>query len=164
MCECWGNPLARAPGSPSFLVTKQTGPKLIAFWRSHCFRRSRCLSCLRYLISFPLACSRFSDSWGRSEKRKKAREKLAPQFPPVLFSCLRFLNSEEPTILEPGTGYTHPNRRLIQRSTSFNVHIFFNPTVYQKKKIVRARKKNLNSSTSFGQEVFTFCPGQQLAC
>ena len=51
MCECWGNPLARAPGSPSFLVTKQTGLKLIAFWRSHCLRRSRCLSSLRYLIS-----------------------------------------------------------------------------------------------------------------
>ena len=30
----------------------------------------------------------------------------SPQFPPVLFSCLRFLNSADPTISEPGTGYT----------------------------------------------------------
>ena len=40
-----------------------------------------------------LACSRLLDSGGES-----------PQFPPVLFSCLRFLNSADPTILEPETG------------------------------------------------------------
>ena len=40
-----------------------------------------------------LACSRLSDSGGET-----------PQFPHVLFSCLRFLNSADPTILEPGTG------------------------------------------------------------
>ena len=40
---------------------------------------------------------------GRREK-KKAGVKLAG-FPPVLFSCLRFLNSADPTILEPRTGY-----------------------------------------------------------
>ena len=40
-----------------------------------------------------LACSRLSDRGGES-----------PQFPPVLFSCLHFLNSADPTILEPGTG------------------------------------------------------------
>ena len=30
---------------------------------------------------------------------------VSPQFPPFLFSCLRFLNSTDPTISEPGTGY-----------------------------------------------------------
>ena len=30
---------------------------------------------------------------------------VSPQFPPILFSCLRFLNSADPTISEPGTGY-----------------------------------------------------------
>ena len=50
----------------------------------------------------------------RKTRKKKAREKLAerekegspcsPQFSPVLFSCLRFLNSADPTISEPGTG------------------------------------------------------------
>ena len=30
---------------------------------------------------------------------------VSPQFPPFLFSCLRFLNSADPTISEPGTGY-----------------------------------------------------------
>ena len=39
-----------------------------------------------------LACSRLSDSGGDS------------QFPPVLFSCSRFLNPTDPTISEPGTG------------------------------------------------------------
>ena len=38
-----------------------------------------------------LACSRLSDGGGVS------------QFPPVLFSCSRFLNSVDPTISEPGT-------------------------------------------------------------
>ena len=28
----------------------------------------------------------------------------AGKFPPVLFSCLRFFNSADPTISEPGTG------------------------------------------------------------
>ena len=31
-------------------------------------------------------------------RKKKAR---SLQFPPVLFSCLRFLNTEDPTISEP---------------------------------------------------------------
>ena len=38
-----------------------------------------------------IACSRFLDS-------------ALPRFLPVLFSCLRFLNSADPTISEPGTG------------------------------------------------------------
>ena len=52
---------------------------------------------------------------GFKKRKKKAREKLAArekgsrpcssQFPPVLFSCLRFLNSADETISEPGTGY-----------------------------------------------------------
>ena len=37
-----------------------------------------------------IACSRLSDS-------------ALPRFLPVLFSCLRFLNSADPTISEPGT-------------------------------------------------------------
>ena len=67
-----------------------------------------------------LACSWLSDSG--EEAKKKAREKLAgrgkgkrkresprsPQFAPILFSCLRFLNSADPTISEPGTGYPDP--------------------------------------------------------
>ena len=44
-------------------------------------------------------------------RKKKARKKLAGREKgkrkgsPVLFSCLRFLNSAGPTISEPGTGY-----------------------------------------------------------
>ena len=53
-----------------------------------------------------LACSWLSDSG--EEAKKKAREKLAGQFAPILFSCLRFLNSADPTISEPGTGYPDP--------------------------------------------------------
>ena len=41
-----------------------------------------------------------SDSEGRRERKRHA-----PQFPSVLFSCLRFLNSANPTISEPGIGY-----------------------------------------------------------
>ena len=37
-------------------------------------------------------------------RKKKAGVKLAG-FPPVLVSCLRFLDSADPTISEPGTGY-----------------------------------------------------------
>ena len=48
------------------------------------------------LFSIFLACSRLSDS---GEESKKAREKLA---------CLRSLNSADPTISEPGTGYNLP--------------------------------------------------------
>ena len=43
-----------------------------------------------------LACFRLSDS-GADAKEKGSRK--------VLFSCLRFLNSADPTISEPGTGY-----------------------------------------------------------
>ena len=50
---------------------------------------------------------------GEDEKEKgtpKVKPKVggpgSPQFPPVLFSCLRFLNSADPTISGPGTGYT----------------------------------------------------------
>ena len=32
------------------------------------------------------------------------RRSCSPQFPPVLFSCLPFLNSTDPTISQPGTG------------------------------------------------------------
>ena len=53
-----------------------------------------------------LACSWLSDSG--EEAKKKSREKLAGQFDPILFSCLRFLNSSDPTISEPGTGYPDP--------------------------------------------------------
>ena len=38
-----------------------------------------------------------------SAKREKGKGKVS-QFPPVLFSCLPFLNSADPTISEPGTG------------------------------------------------------------
>ena len=64
------------------------------------------------LIRANVACSRLSDSGGTRERKrhvkswrggKKEKEK-GKQFRPVLFSCLRFLNSVDPTILEPGTG------------------------------------------------------------
>ena len=64
-----------------------------------------------------VACSRLSDSGGRRERKrhakswrggKKEKERscraFSTQFPPVLFLCLRFLNSADPTISEPGTG------------------------------------------------------------
>ena len=63
-----------------------------------------------------LACSRLSDSGGR-----RRRKRHSPQFPPVLFSCLHFLNSAEPTISESGTGYhgvKKPTNRLATRRTA----------------------------------------------
>ena len=55
---------------------------------------------------FSLACSRLSDS-GEDAKVKGTR-KVGGQFPPVLLSSSRFLNSADPTISEPGTGYVFP--------------------------------------------------------
>ena len=63
-----------------------------------------------------LACSRLLDSGGRRErkrhakswrggKKEKERNPCSPQFSPVLFSCLPFLNSADPTISQPGTGF-----------------------------------------------------------
>ena len=67
-----------------------------------------------------IACSRLSDSGedakekgsrkvgGTGKRKKEGRESAAPALPRilpcVLFSCLRFLNSADPTISEPGTG------------------------------------------------------------
>ena len=52
---------------------------------------------------------RHANSWRGEKEEKDGREtppSLSPcQFPPVLFSCLHFLNSADPTISEPGTGY-----------------------------------------------------------
>jgi len=55
-----------------------------------------------FIAKDDLACSRLSDS-GEDAKEKGTR---FPQFPPVFFflSCLRFLNSADPTISEPATG------------------------------------------------------------
>ena len=41
------------------------------------------------------------------EKGKRKGRPRSPQFPPVLFSCLRFLNSASLTTSEPGTGYNN---------------------------------------------------------
>ena len=75
------------------------------------------------LFSIFLPCSRLSDSGEgakvtgrrkvggagkRGGKKERSRRSFCPQFPPVLFSCLRFLNSANPTISEPGTGYNLP--------------------------------------------------------
>ena len=63
-----------------------------------------------------LARSRPSDSGGR-----RRRKRHSPQFPPVLFSCLRFFNSADPTISESGTGYhgvKKPTNRLATRRTT----------------------------------------------
>ena len=54
-----------------------------------------------------LACenTRFSSLFAAGDVwRGGKREGSFLQFPPVLFSCLRFLNSGDPTISEPGTG------------------------------------------------------------
>ena len=53
-----------------------------------------------------LACSRLSDRGGRRERKRHAQSwrPCSPQCPPVLFSCLPFLNSADPTISEPGAG------------------------------------------------------------
>ena len=40
--------------------------------------------------------------WGRGERKRHS--KSSPLFPPVLSSCLRFLNSADPTISERATG------------------------------------------------------------
>ena len=64
------------------------------------------------VFTLEIACSRLSNS-GEDAKEKGTRKvggagksPRSSQFPPVLFSCLRFLNSVDPTISEPGTGYT----------------------------------------------------------
>ena len=76
------------------------------------------------LFSIFLTCSRLSDS-GEDAEVKGTRKvggarKSSPQFPPVLFSCLRFLNSADPTISEPGTGYSltgmQPSRGHMQKA------------------------------------------------
>jgi len=58
------------------------------------------------------------------DAKEKGRPKVggagSPQFPPVLFSCLRFLNSADPTISEPGTGYT----KVRLKSTETKVFLF----------------------------------------
>ena len=41
---------------------------------------------------------------GREKRKKEGNRRTSPQFCPF-FSCLRFLNSADPTISEPGTGY-----------------------------------------------------------
>ena len=54
-----------------------------------------------------LACenTRFSSLFAAGDVwRGGKKEGSFLQFPPVLFSCLRFLNSGDPTISEPGTG------------------------------------------------------------
>ena len=53
-----------------------------------------------------LACSRLSYRGGRRKRKMHAKScrPCSSQFPPVLFSCLPFLNSADPTISEPGTG------------------------------------------------------------
>ena len=58
-----------------------------------------------------LACSRLSDS-GEDAKEQGTRKVggagKRKKFPAGLFSCLRFLNSADPTISEPGTGHHIP--------------------------------------------------------
>ena len=73
---------------------------------------------LIFLASFRLSDSgedakvkRHAKSWRggkRGGKKERSRRSFCPQFPPVLFSCLRFLNSADSTISEPGTGYNLP--------------------------------------------------------
>ena len=41
---------------------------------------------------------------GQEKGKRKGQSPLFSQFPPVLFSCSRFLNSADPTVSEPGTG------------------------------------------------------------
>ena len=47
----------------------------------------------------------------------------SPQFPPVLFSCLRFLNSADPTIWEPGTGYLRSGCKITDECWYLLVHM-----------------------------------------
>ena len=59
------------------------------------------------------------------------------QFPSVLFSCLPFLNSADPTISEPGTGYvsrgiatmdlatSHPRHRRVHIDVTCHPHCMF---------------------------------------
>ena len=60
-----------------------------------------------------LACSRLSDS-GEDAKEQGTRKVggagKRKKFPPELFSCLRFLNSADPTISEPATGQDRVGR------------------------------------------------------
>ena len=60
------------------------------------------------LFSIFLACSRLSDSGEDAKVKRHAKSWRAGKSSPVLFSCLRFLNSADSTISEPGTGYNLP--------------------------------------------------------
>ena len=53
-----------------------------------------------------LACSRLSDSGEDAKEKRHAKSwRGGKKFPPVLFSCLRFLNASDPTVSGPGKGY-----------------------------------------------------------
>ena len=45
-----------------------------------------------------------TETQNRTWKAPRAQGICSPQFPPVLFSCLPFLNSADSTISEPGIG------------------------------------------------------------
>ena len=47
----------------------------------------------------------YRDGTGRLKNDYRLHRPRSPQFPPVLFWCSHFLNSADPTISEPGTGY-----------------------------------------------------------
>ena len=46
---------------------------------------------------------------GKREQWREKRSSSSPQFPLVLFSCLRLFYFAEPTIWEPGTGHLFPS-------------------------------------------------------
>ena len=58
--------------------------------------------------TFEIIRFRLSNCWNVHELESFSyfsRDYFSPQFPPVLFSCSHFLNSADPTISEPGTGF-----------------------------------------------------------
>ena len=57
------------------------------------------------LFSIFLGCFRLSDSGEAAKVKRHAKSWRAGKSSPILFSCLRFLNSADSTISEPGTGY-----------------------------------------------------------
>ena len=62
------------------------------------------------------------------KRQRKRREKLSGQFASILCSCLRFLNSADPTISEPGTGYPDPGS---DASTVWNFCVRLSTTTTQ---------------------------------
>ena len=70
---------------------------------------------------------------GKTRKCRARKPSPSPQFPPVFFSCSRFLNSAGLAILDSGTGYISPRinlNNLARQSSSLHIQQTLNSIIY----------------------------------